>query len=179
MNKNSLIIIILILVAAVTALILTDFSGDKPDKRGKNPYEYNVDTYKTVAEDLIHYRETKNIPFGKIIATALCIHENALYVAGDNFLQVLKPDGTQLLSVPIGEGPTCIHANADNIIVGFEKNVSVFDHQGNLMHAWEIPESKTVITSLTSKGNTIYVADAGNRRVMGYSFQGERQLQFE
>jgi hypothetical protein len=179
MNKTTLTLLSLLTLALILALVIFDFLGDRPDKRGGNPYEYNVDQFKTVDPGLVHYRETKNIPLGDRVPGGIDVFGGEIYLSGLNFIIVLRPDGVQKTSFPIEGKGECIKATENNIIVGLKTRVLVYDHSGKLMNSWEIEKERTIITSIAVKDNMLFVADAGNRRVLRYSLQGELQAEFE
>lgn len=179
MNKKNITILILLIITLVIVLIVVDFAGDKPDRRGGNPYEYNVDEYMDVDESLIHYSETKNIPLGDRIAMAIDVYEGNIYLAGENFIQVISPAGEQKLLASIDGMPSCIKVSQETIIIGFENSVGVYNLDAKMLASWEIPREKTVITSIAAKDSIIYVADAGNRRVIRFTKGGKMLGDFE
>lgn len=179
MNKKNISILILLIISLVIVLIVVDFAGDKPDRRGGNPYEYNIDEYMGVDESLIHYEETKNIPLGDKIALAIDIYQGDIYLAGENFIQVITPAGEQKLMATVEGIPTCIKVSAENIILGFENAVGIYNLKTEKLASWDIPGEKTVVTSLAIKDSIIFVADAGNRRVVRFTSSGRMLGDFE
>jgi hypothetical protein len=179
MNRKYINILVFGIIGLVIILIVMDFISKSPDKRGANPYEYNVDDYKAVDKSLIHYKETGNIPLNELKATAIDLYDGNIYLCGENFLQEISPRGVKMLSVEIEGIPECIKVTDENIILGFEKSLSLFNKTGQEIRSWELPPQKTVVTSIAAKSDFIYVADAGNRRVLRYSLKGELLGMFE
>ena len=179
MNKSTITILVFLILAIIVALVIIDFMGDRPDKRGGNPYEYNTDQFKSVDPSLIHYRETKNIPLGERKAKSIDIANDEIYLTGNNFIMVILPDGIRKSYIPIEGNGECIKATDKNIIIGFKNAISVFDHTGKILNSWNIDSERTIITSIAVKGDQIFIADAGNRRVLKYTIQGVFLGQFE
>jgi len=179
MNKTTLTLLVLLALAIILALVVVDFMGDRPDKRGENPYEYNVDQFKVVDPGLVHYRETKNIPLGDRVPGGIDVFNEEIFLTGLNFVLVIHPDGLQKSSFLIDGKGECIKATEKNIIVGLKTAVLVYDHSGKLINSWEVENGRTIITSVAVKDDMLFVADAGNRRVLRYNLQGELQTEFQ
>ncbi len=179
MNKKNLTIFVLLMLVAVITLVVIDFLGDRPDRRGGNPYEYNVDEFRSVDPSLLHYRETKNIPLGERKTRSIDLVNEEIYLTGENFIMVIRPDGIQKTFIPIEGVGECIKATDKLIIIGFKNTISVFDHSGNILNNWKINSERTIITSIAVKGDWMFIADAGNRRVLKYDLQGKLLGEFE
>jgi len=67
----------------------------------------------------------------------------------------------------------------DNIYIGFESHVGLFNQEGKQVQSWEDLGPRCVITSIAIKGEQVYVADAGNRRVIIYNPSGGVIGEFE
>ncbi|HDS07520.1 MAG: hypothetical protein JXR52_10615 [Bacteroidales bacterium] len=179
MNKKNLTVIVVLVIAVILLIIVMDFSKNRPGKLGENPYAYDVDEFVTVDPSWIHYKETRNIPLKNRQCTGFDIFENEIYIVGEQFLQVITTDGRQKLFRELEAIPTCIKAEHDKLYIGFERFLQLFDHEGNKLASWEELGEKTVITSVAVKGEYIYVADAGNRRVVIYDSSGVVKHEFE
>lgn len=178
MNKKNLTILILSGVMIIIGLILADFLGDRPGKRGANPYEYDASDFRSVDPSLIHYKETSNIELDEKEALGFDISGDLIFITGKEFLRILSPNGVQLLFKPLEGTGTCIEVDQDNIFIGFADHIEKYNRQGELAARWENPGENTVITSMALKGNTLYAADAGNRRVIIYDMDGNIQGAF-
>ena len=67
----------------------------------------------------------------------------------------------------------------EHIFIGFERHVSRYSHAGELQQQWTDLGERTVITNLAIKGDKVFVADAGNRRILILSREGELLGEFE
>ena len=179
MNKKTISILIPVVILLVIALIIIDFTSSKPDRRGDNPYEYSVDEYRHVDESIIHYKETKNIPVGSRIASCIEYYKDHLYLGGEGFLQVVNTSGIEKNLFLIEGKPEGIKVNQDKISLIFENSIRILNHQGDEMNSWLIENPRTILTSIAIKDDILFVADAGNRRVLRFNSQGDLLGEFE
>lgn len=179
MKKRGLTIVVLVIVAVILGVIIVDFMGNRPDRRGKNPYALEVKQYRAVDEDLISHKETRNFSLGLLIASDMSYHKNTLYISGNSSLVVLPLDGSQATMHEILPGATCLEVDEENIFVGFGSYVAKYNHAGELLQQWDDLGERTVLTNLAIKGDHIYLADAGNRRIVIFDREGVQTGQFE
>jgi len=179
MKKRSLTIVVLVIVGIILAVIVVDILNNRPDRRGTNPYALEVDQYREVDEELISYKEVRNFSLGLLIATDMSYHNQALYISGNSSLAVIALDGSPSTLLEIPPGASCLEVDDEHIFIGFGSYVAKFSHEGELLQEWEDLGERTVITNLAIKEDKIYVADAGNRRIVIFNRQGEQTGMFE
>ena len=179
MKKRSLTIVVLVIVVIILGVIIVDFLGNRPDRRGENPYALEVDQFKEVNDELISHKETRNFSLGLMVSTDMSLHENKLYISGNSSLVVIPLDGTQASMHEILPGATCLEVDKQHIFIGFGTNVAKYNHDGELVQEWADLGERTVLTNLAIKGDKIYAADAGNRRIVIFNREGEKTGQFE
>ena len=170
---------VLVIVMAILAVIVVDFLGNRPDRRGGNPYVLKVDQYRKVDPELISHKEIRNFSLGLLIATDMSYYNQALYISGNSSLAVISLDGSPstLLEIPLRA--TCLEVDEQHIFIGFGTYVAKFNHAGELLQQWADMGEHTVITNLAIKEDKIYVADAGNRRIVIFNREGEQTGMFE
>ena len=179
MKKRGLTIVVLVIVVIIMGVIIVDFLGNRPDRRGDNPYALEVDQYRKVDDELISHKETRNFSLGLMISTDMSLHENKLYISGNSSLVVLPLDGSKASMHEILPGATSLEVDSQHIFIGFGSYVAKYSHNGELLQEWPDLGERTVITNLAIKGDNIYVADAGNRRIVIFNREGEQKGQFE
>ena len=179
MKRRSLTIVILVIVAVIIAVIVVDFLNNRPDRRGDNPYALEVDQYKAVDESLISHTETRKYDLGLLVATGMDLFNGKLYISGNSSVAILSPDGTASDMFEIPAGAVSIRAAEPFILVAYKDRVLKYDHDGALLQEWQALDERTVITNLDMNQEKVYVADAGNRRVIMYSYEGEIIGEFE
>ena len=179
MKKRSLTIVVLVIVGIILTVIVVDVLNNRPDRRGANPYALEVDQYREVDEELISYKEVRNFSLGLLIATDMSYHKQALYISGNSSLVVIALDGSPSTLFEIPPGASCLEVDSEHIFIGFGSYVAKFSHQGELLQEWEDLGERSVITNLAIKEDKIYVADAGNRRIVIFNREGEQIGMFE
>ncbi len=179
MKKRSLTIVVLVIVVVILTVIVVDFINNRPDRRGSNPYALEVEQYKKVDEEMISHKETRNFSLGQMTATAIGYHNNRLFLTGDSSLVVISTGGVPEAHYKILPDPTSIAMDNESIYIGYQTMIAKYDYQGSLLQVWPDLGERTVITSVAVKGDHVYVADAGNRRVVIYKNDGEIVSDFE
>ena len=179
MKKRSLTIVILVIVVGILGVIIVDFLGNRPDRRGENPYALEVDRYKEVDGALISHKEIRNFSLGLLISSDMSLNGNKLYISGNSALVVLPLDGSEASMHDILPGATSLEVDDQHIFIGFGTYVAKYNHDGELLQEWPDLGERTVITNIAIKGDKIYVADAGNRRIVIFNREGEQTGVFE
>lgn len=179
-NKNKGIFIFLISLAMIIVLVIVfDFVGGQPDKRPDNPYELNVDQYKEVDPELIKYKETKQIRIDAQQPQGIYWHDDKIGIVADNYLQIIDNTGKQLLKKEFTDEIYALTINKNHIILGFKRYIAVVSNDGNILfHSDKEPE-ESYFTSLASFDSLVYVADAGNRRVIIYDQEANKISEFQ
>ncbi len=178
--KNRAIIIFLILLAAISVfIIIGDFKSTRPDKQGENPFDLNLDEYKDVAPELIKYKEVKNFKLDIKGLAGISYDNGNLYVAGDSSVQVISLEGQLVNNFPLQDEPYCIVANLVKIYVGNENTVSVYSSDGKLLSTLGPFTENSVITSIDTWEENIFIADAGARKVYRFDSDGNKLGEFE
>ena len=179
MKKRGLTIVVLVIVVGILGVIMVDFLGNRPDRRGENPYALEVKKYREVDPELISHKETRNFSLGLLIASDMSYYKQTLYVAGNSSLAVISLNGSPSTLHEIPSRASCLDVDEENIFVGFGTHVVKYSHEGKLLQEWADLGERTVITNLAVKGNQVFVADAGNRRIVIFNREGELQGEFE
>jgi hypothetical protein len=179
MKKRGLTIVVLVIVVLILGVIIVDFLGNRPDRRGENPYALEVDQYKEVDPDLISHKETRNFSLGSMVTTDMSLHDNKLYISADSLLVVLPLDGSHALRHKILPRATCLEVDDQHVFIGFGTYVAKYSHEAELLQEWPDLGERAVITNLAIKEDNIYVADAGNRRIVIFNREGDQTGEFE
>jgi hypothetical protein len=177
-NKWTLLLVVII-VAVIIVVTTADYYSTRPDNIPENPYSISTENYENVDASLIKYREVKNIKTDSIKLKGLAFANNRLYLVDEKQLRIITPEGAELSRTALTASPRCITVSDNYIYVGFKEYISQFELSGKLKSNWPPLDPNTVITSLAVKGNDLFIADAGKRRVLRYSINGELLGQFE
>lgn len=179
MKKRSLTVVVLVIVMIILGVIVVDFLGNRPDRRGENPYALKVDRYREVDPELISHKEIRNFSLGLLIATDMSYHNKALYILGNSALAMISLDGSPSTLYEIPPRATSLEVDEQHIFIGFGTYVAKFNHAGELLQQWDDLGDGTVITNLAIKEDKIFIADAGNRRIVIFNREGEQTGMFE
>jgi hypothetical protein len=179
MNRRALTVLVLVIIGVIIGVIGFDFFSKRPDRMGSNPYALEVDQFREVDESLISHDETRNFSLGLLAPAGIDYLEDSLYIAGVASMAVIARDGSSATLHEILPHPTCIEAEDAALYIGYKQSVAKYSRSGQLLQQWADLGERAVITSLAVKGDRVYVADAGNRRVVIFSNEGELLGEFE
>jgi len=179
MKNRSLTIVILVILAVIIGVILVDFISNRRDRLGNNPWALDVDQYGDVDTSLISHREATNFFLGSLGPTAICYYNHMLYVTGAESLAILSRDGSVEESFGILPRSTSVVVTEAFILIADSSHVVKYDHDGTLLQEWTDLGERARITSMAVKDDRVYVADAGNRRVVIFNSEGELTGEFE
>lgn len=178
--KNKGIIIFLILLAVViVAVMIGDWFSKRPDNMEGNKFEFSVDEFKNVPEELIHYKETKNFKVGFEKPAGITIANDKIFLVGDQKLKVIDSSGKLLSEIQFSEEPHTLEVADDKIYVAFEKRIQVIDETGKALGEWALTNDNSYITAVALHEENVFVADAGTRKIMRFNLAGELQNEFE
>jgi len=178
MKKRNLTIVVLLILTLIITVIVVDFMNNRPDRRGGNPYALDVDRYKKVDPALVSHQEARNLNLGGLHGMAMDYAGGLLYVAGDSSVLVLEPDGQVVRSFPVFPSPTGILVDEGALYISYREYIATYSPDGRLTGTWAKLDERTVITNLACLNDQVFVADAGNRRVLVYSLAGDLQGEF-
>jgi len=163
----------------IVAIIAGDYLSNKPDKTGPNPFEYNVDNFKVVDSTLIHFKETKNYRIAFETPAAITISNDKIYLAGDNKIQVIGLDGNLLSEFGLTGIPQAVEVFGEKIFVAIGNAVNVYNENGNLLKTWPALTDSAIVTAIAATETSVFVADAGNRKVNRHNHDGQLLASFD
>ena len=133
MKNKGIIVFLIILAVVIVGVIAGDFISKRPDKMDANIFEYNIDEFKKVDTDLIHYKEVKNYKIGFEEPVGITIEKNNIYLVGDKKLKVIGTSGKLLNEITLHDKPHTVEVADNKIYIAFEKQIQVFDETGSLL----------------------------------------------
>ncbi len=150
----------------IVAVIAVNYINSKPKKAKQNPYEFNVDEFKTVDLALISHLEVRQIKVDVGDQGGIAVANGQIYFASGQSVKALSPQGRLLSEFKTDEQARCIAANKTMVAVGYEKEFALYTLNGELVLKSGTISDSTVITSIAFWNERIVVADAGKRRVL-------------
>ncbi len=177
MRQKLIIGLSLVLLLAVVFLMWKDFFSD--NKSEKNVYEYELDQFKNIDENLVCYSEIKQIDIDIEKVKGIAVdNKDRIYVTGFDKVMIFDKTGELVQVFSTGKESNCIAINENgDIYLGVSDHIEIYDFSGNLIKSWDSPNPKTLITSIAIGEASVFVADAGNKYVHHYNSQGEYQNQ--
>lgn len=175
-RKINRLLLWVIIVVSVIGNLYFGYRAISDNKRtvSENPFEYNIERYKIIDPELLHYTETNLIPicFQEVSGIALDI-ENNIIVTGDQSVLIMKPDGQALITISTNETAKCIHVDENgDLYLSMTDHIEIYNSDGVKKAQWESLGENAYITSITSSEEFVFVADAGNRIVVKYDKSG-------
>jgi sugar lactone lactonase YvrE len=128
---------------------------------------------------MILYKESKNFKLGFEQPTALTIDTDMLFVAGDNKLQIIDLSGKLVSEINLPDLPKTLEVYDGKIYVSINNQISVYDMSGTLLKEWERLGENSLITAIAAFENNVFVGDAGKRKVIRYTLEGEKLAEFD
>ncbi|MGL6225306.1 MAG: hypothetical protein ACRC10_01620 [Thermoguttaceae bacterium] len=179
--------VILVVISLLSILLVLLFWHLFPLSPTVNsPAKNRVQSYRSIPQEEIGYVFENAFPLHLENPRCFCTDsQDHLYVGGDRSLVVFSTEGTVLSSFSLKEDPNCLtvsRANevfADNLIVGYDHSFEVFrksdnDHyQMPAVFHWSSSSDKSVLKRILTGQKTIYVADAGEKRVLALDTDGK------
>ena len=179
MKNKGIVIFLIVLAVVIVAVMVGDWYSKRPDNMEANKFEFSVDEFKNVPEDLIHYKETKNFKVGFENPAGITIEKNLIYVVGDKKLKIINLSGKLLDELDLSEEPNTVEILDNQIYIAFEKEIKVFNKNFQQTNSWKLDNENSYITAMAANDNELFIADAGTRRIMRFSLDGELQNEFE
>jgi hypothetical protein len=174
MNRKLVNILLIVLAIAIVVIIGKDFIGNKAGKNEENPYKYDVDEFRKVDSTSILYREAVTFPVKAEELKGIAVSGKQIIVVSEKLLLKYDFSGKEILRKELPDTANCVTVDANNEIwIGTRHSVALFDQGGTLLKRWNSFGDRSVITSLAVSGETVYVADAGNRIVYQCNTNGQ------
>ena len=178
MKNKGIIIFLIALAAIIIAVIAGDYISKRPDKMSPNPFDYDINEFRKVKEELILYKETKNFKVGFDEPAGITIANEKIYLVGDNKLKIIDFTGKLLVEIELSDKPQTVESTVDKIYIAFEKQIQVFNEVGELLQEWAFLDDNSYITAVSVLDENVYVADAGTRKIMRYTLDGKKLNEF-
>ena len=166
MNRKLINYVLILLALAIIFIVGKDFIGKKAGKNIENQYEYKVDEFRKVDSAKVLYNETLSFPVDAEILSGITVSDSLIIVAAGNQILKYNFSGKEVFRKQIVDTATCLTVDKNQQIwLAMRHYIAMYDPQGTLIKKWNSFGDRSVITSLAVSGETVYVADAGDRIV--------------
>jgi hypothetical protein len=174
MNNKGVIIFLISLAVIIVAVMVGEYLSDRPDRGKTNPFQYDVEEFKNVDPSLITYRESVNFRTGFEEPAAIAIFNDTIYAAGDDIIKVIDLKGILISQIDLPVKPHTLEVFGKKIIFAAVNRIFTYSLFDGSITEWTPLEESSFVTALAASGeNDIFIADAGNRRVIRYSGDGK------
>ncbi len=163
-----------VLIITVVIFMARDMLNTKVQE--KNPYAYDLNNFKGPDSTKICFGEINRInpEIESLKGIAVDTKDN-IYLVGEK-LVVYNTKLEKRKEFALAEKAQNIEiAESGELYLGVKDHIEVWDSEGNRKANWKAFNEKSVITSLALKGESLFVADAGNKLVLKYNLKGELQ----
>jgi len=173
MNKRIITFFLMILAAVIVIVVARDMASRNPGKSTGNPYKLEIDTFRKVDPSLIKYKEYRQIKLSLEKPAGIALQDQNMYLIGDQRLLVISARGKLLSEHEMPDQPYCITAIGENLLgIGFRDHFGIIRADGTILLESEIHSNSSVFTAIATRNDNVFIADAGNRRVLVYDLEG-------
>lgn len=182
MKGKYITIFLVFLVLVIAAIFVFDRKSERSDVSSyltTNPLEKDMTPYMQVPDSLISHLETKQIRVKADQLKAIDYADGCLYLLADDYLQVVRTDGWEVMKVALGEGTTNLSVLKDKrILVGYKNFIALMNPSFQLINRTE-PMDTAQFTAIGSDGTSIFVADAAKKQVLVFDFSLSQKTSFK
>lgn len=172
MKQKIIIGIMILLIGAVIVLIVKDLF--KPKVQQVNPWVYDIEEFKQIDETKKCFEEIKRFTPSLETVKSISIDENDNVFLGGKQKVIQYNSNLELIkSLDVDGEVRAIFSKESKLYFSFGNHVEVYDYGGEKLEVWSPYNSKSVITSITVKGENAFVADAGNKILLKYNLKGK------
>lgn len=169
MKQKYISILLVIAIVVIVVVVVFDRISEKPGSLPENAFEYNIDEYAGVPDSLISHREVKQISIKNGEPAAVDYFNGGIYLAIDNTVQAIDQSGKELFKITLEEKPVSIAVAGDSLMfIAFKNYLSKYN-KGAIVKSRIFEGSQ--FSSLDTKGEKVFVADAGKKQVKVFDNQ--------
>lgn len=168
MNKKLTALLSLAIILAFMGYIIFD-STRSP--KNVSP-SISIDPDDPLIEDKWVIDRTYDAGDGELAAVAVADNGD-VYLGGTSFVKALTGDFGDIWTIDTEEKITALAVSGDTVFAATNEAVLLFSSSGKPLGEWGPWEGGSIITSLSSDGEYLAVADAGNKRVFVIGRKGE------
>lgn len=140
----------------------------------ENPYEYDIERFKKVDENLILYKEIKPIDVNVDVLKSIAITTDDSIIAGGNKkIFMYSASGAASGGFSVKDALQSIAAETfDDIYIAFKDHLKIYDSSGNVKQAWSSLGEKAYITGIDVNKDYVAAADFGSKKIWLFNKKG-------
>lgn len=174
MRQKLIIAAAVILLGVVVYFMVTDMVYN-PSANKENPYEYSIDDYKKIDSSDFCYKEIKRfIPTIEKLKALTIDQDDNLYLTGLQKVMIYNKNLEFQKGFKINsEARNIAVDNHKKLFIGVGDHIEIWDTDGNQTDSWNRYNERSLITSIALGEKSVFLADAGNKVILEYDFQGK------
>jgi hypothetical protein len=159
-------------ILIVVGLMLADMFRQKEPMT--NPYDFSLDEYKDHAAESFCYKEVERRTFPMDQAAGIALDQKGnIYLCGLNKVMIVDPNWKLVNEFEVDGAVKNIHVmNDGQILLAMEDHIELWTADGKDKQIFEQALDKSVYTSICSDSDKIYAADAGNKQISVFDYDG-------
>ncbi len=175
MMKNKFILAFSILVFLLIVVLIGYDFYTRNSRLKENVNELDIENLKEIDTTLIKYKELNPISCANKEITGLAISSKGiLFACYSNGVDVFDSVGKALYSFSLKSPATSICFGKNNeLILGLTDHVEMYSVTGRLLNSWVKINEQQYITSIACNDENVFVADAENKIIYKYDFDGK------
>jgi hypothetical protein len=177
MNKDRLLIGT-ILAVSVAGILYFGYRAVRDNTKNdqRNPFAYDIQSFKGKGTDLVQYSEKGRIPIELPSVSGIAVGpDDTIYVSGGDSVLAFDNDGTTRSSFKSNSPVRCLAVNQNHdLYLGMEDHIEIYNLKGERQAIWESLGEQAIITSIAIAANGVFIADAGNKTVWKFDRSGAR-----
>ena len=172
--KNKYISIVLILLVLIVVIVLVfDFNSTKIENRNINPYEFNVEEFEEIDPSIIQFSEHKQIKVDAEKLHAIAYSKGQIFILLDNMLKVIDSNSQLRQKKQFNDEPRELTISPKGkVIILFKNYFQLLNEDLEVRLKSGKENEKSLFTAVTCNDSLLFIADAGNRRVLTYDIDG-------
>jgi sugar lactone lactonase YvrE len=172
MKQKYIIVLTVVLLVLVVGLMVWDFYYK--DQSASNPYEYRIEEFKTIDPAELCYQKAGHFRPEIKNARAIALDKNDwIYLAGEDQVAIFDTGHEEVAAFAIPGQALCMAIADDHrIYLGSKNRILVYDTSGILLRSWNVSGKEAWLSSIVVDGQSVFVADAGNKIVYHFNNTG-------
>jgi hypothetical protein len=179
MKQKVIIGFSLVLLLLALYLIAHDLFRHSPSFVTTSSYDDEERLLKQFDTTMLGYERIRLFDTGLRDLSGIAVGDDQkIFVSGDRLVAFFDSTGNRLGVFTVDSASTCIALNDDDIYIGLVSHIAHFTESGELKEIWKPYSADSYITSIAADDESVYAADAYNKRILRYTLAGDLVQEF-
>ncbi|NCD40764.1 MAG: hypothetical protein EOL88_01595 [Bacteroidia bacterium] len=172
MKRNFILAGILLIVVGIVAIVVMDILNSRIEVRSGNTLKYDVEAFKKVSPELIKYREMRQLLLDCVQPGGIDVYADVIWFSADQRIYAVDSVGKLIRKFNVNPGVVSLECTSNRLYVLYRNRFEVYSFAGELLSVSGVADKKSVFTALAVDDRRVFVADAGNKRIVHYGTDG-------